>query len=106
MQKRNIAFLALGVSICAISAIASFQVLFRVLDWAGPAYGVGESTLMGATGAAMARPLLLSLVVAVAASYIPKFRNVPWRYLIALGVLFLLFCLFRSAAIYTSASGS
>jgi hypothetical protein len=106
MQKRQIVSWFLCAAVFAVLAVGSFQILFRVLAWAGPAYGGGEPTLMGATGRAMARPLLLSLLTAIPASYIPRFRDIPGRYLIAWGALFFSFCSFSAIRIYLLASGS
>jgi len=90
----------------ALFAFASFKVLFRVLAWAGPAYGGGEPTLMGATGNAMGTPSILALFAAWPARYIPKFKNISGNYLVAFGALFFMFCLFNAIRIYFLASAS
>jgi hypothetical protein len=106
MQKRKIISWLLCAGAFTVLAASSSRIVFRVLAWAGPAYGYGESTLMGATGASMATPFLASLLAAIPVSYIPKFKNIPGRYLLALGVLFFLFCSINALRIYSQASGS
>src|SRR6187551_3683999 len=106
MQRRKVISWLLCAATFAVLTVASFQALFRVLSWAGPAYGNGEPTLMGATGGAMARPMELALLLAIPASFIPKVRNIPGRYLLALGVLLFLFSCLNAYRIYALASGS
>jgi hypothetical protein len=106
MQKNKIVSWLLCAAALAVLVVGSFQVLFRVFAWAGPAYASGETTIMGATGYAMARPMVFSLLAAIPVSYIPKFRSIPGRYLLAWGVLLFLFCSFSAIRIYSLASSS
>jgi hypothetical protein len=106
MNTRRVVLLLLNIAVCAALLVGSFYIVFSVHYWAWPRVAGPNVNVMSLTGYTMGGPFLLSILLAIAASFIPRFRRLPGRFFLAWGVL--LFCIsgFNAYRIYAGVKSS
>jgi hypothetical protein len=101
MKINRVTSWCINVAAFVLSLVSCFYLLSSVHRWAWPRYWGPSVNVMSATGYSLGGPLWRSLAIAVPLAFLPRFRQVPGRYMLAAAILLVIFSGFEAYLVYS-----